>query len=40
MLKEPYERGHAKKIPYVNGTTIFNIFVAKYSYNKYDVQHK
>ncbi len=37
MLKEPYERKHAKKRPYVNGTTTFNIFVNKDSYKKYDV---
>jgi hypothetical protein len=37
MLKEPYERQRAKKIPHVNGTTIFNFFVAKEFYKKDDV---
>jgi hypothetical protein len=29
MLKETYERQHAKKRPHVNETTIFNFFATK-----------
>jgi hypothetical protein len=33
VLKGPYEKQFTKKKPHVNGTTIFNFFVAK-DFNK------
>jgi hypothetical protein len=40
LLKNPYERQPTKKKPHVNGTIIFNFFVAKNSCKKNDVEQK
>ncbi len=38
LIKKPYERQLAKKRPQINRTTIFNFFITKDFYKKYDVQ--
>jgi hypothetical protein len=37
LIKKPYERQLAKKRPHINRTTIFNFFITKDFYKKYDV---